>query len=106
MYFADEAFALLGPILQKYIPHYCQESVFEVAREAWMSIVVDIIRLAEFIRLSSSYQDIYAQAPIYFSGMTTDYPSWQNGLAVELMRFVGWLQVTLETQECVTIVGS
>jgi len=109
IFFAEETFVYLEPILRKHVPKYDHYENSEVKREICLTIIEDLYLLQKRLAGAASFKEIKVICCVYdgYTDLTfdTSFDEKKEALIEVIVEFAVWLRRTITEHEQVTIIG-
>jgi hypothetical protein len=109
LFFPEETFGYLEPIIEKHVPEYDHYAFTEIEKERWLAIIEAFETLAMKLEGAESFEEI--KEVVGFIFLDTDkhfeasFEENRNALLKVVYDLTAWLSKSLSDHEVVTILG-
>ncbi|MRD49447.1 hypothetical protein GHT07_19415 [Caenimonas koreensis DSM 17982] len=109
LFFEEEVFAYLEPVIQRHVPDYDHYAFTEIAASKWECIVSDLRLLEANLESSESVQELNAAVGFLFPStkvpFAENFQANKRALARLLHEVCAWISSKALSHECVTVLG-
>lgn len=109
VFFDEEVFGYLEPILQKHVPTYDHYAFTEIGRDKWRAIIDDFEHLRSLLSSATSVADLHGRVGFRFGGTDErfgkEFRANKGALFVLVSEFTTWLRAKVIENESITILG-
>jgi hypothetical protein len=107
LFFTEEAFWYLEPIIARHAPAYDHYAFTQIARAAWLAIAADLEALQAALALPVATADLLRQGvvPAGNDRRALNLAADRSALATLLAGFCPWIRARIAEQDTMTILG-
>jgi len=109
LFFDEEAFGYIEPILQRNVPAYDHYAFSEIGRDKWLAIIDDLDELQSLITSATSIVDLQGHIGLPFGGteerFARDFDASKGALSRLISEFSVWLRAKINENDSITVLG-
>ena len=109
LFFTEEVFGLIEPIIERHTPQYDHYSCTDIRRSVWDRIIADLEQLAEQAEAATQIGDIRSDVRFFFNTTEAEFANEFRTNADALTRvsreLISWVREKLKEHECISILG-
>lgn len=109
IFFTEEDWDYLSPIVRKYVNNYDHYSFMSVDKMSWREIIKELNRWKETLKKAKNIDELTGQTGFFFrdsqENFAKNFEESKNELMKMIDDFVLWLQETLKYQNKIAVLG-